>query len=78
MPRSMSDNFRKRFGDPARIKLIYIKDKLLPSQKSFRNEQIIKAYVKVLKGIIGKEITHNEILGKADISKHKNKIFKRT
>ena len=55
MPRSMSDNFRKRFGDPARIKFIYITDKLLPSQKSFRNEQIIKAYVKVLKGIIAKK-----------------------
>ena len=75
MPRSMSDNFRKRFGDPARIKLIYATDKSLSFQKRFRNEQIIKAYIKVLKVIRSKEITHNEILGKADILKHKNKIF---
>jgi len=69
MGRSVSDNFKKRFGDPERIKVQYSKDKVSPSEGSYRNEQLSKAYVDVLRGVLGREPTHDEIIGKVDISK---------
>lgn len=69
MGRSISDNFKRRFGDPARIKIKYAKNKLSPSEGSYRNKQIATAHADVLKGILGREPTQDEILGKEDISK---------
>jgi hypothetical protein len=67
--RSTKDNFKRRFGDPARIKIEYAKDKISPSEDEYRSEQISKAYAGVLKGILGRESTQDEILGRVDISK---------
>ena len=67
--RSAKDNFKRRFGDPARIKIEYAKDKMSPSEDEYRSEQISKAYVGVLKGLLGREPTQDEILGQKDISK---------
>jgi hypothetical protein len=61
--RSTKDNFKRRFGDPARIKIEYAKDKISPSEDEYRSEQISKAYAGVLKGILGREPTQDEILG---------------
>ncbi len=61
--RSAKDNFKRRFGDPARIKIEYVKDKISPSEDEYRSEQISKAYAGVLKGILGREPTQEEILG---------------
>jgi len=61
--RSIKDNFKWRFGDPARIKIEYAKDKMSPSEDAYRSEQISKAYAGVLKGILGREPTQEEILG---------------
>ena len=69
MGRSVSDNFKKRFGDPERIKVQYSKDKVSTSEGSYRNEQLSKAFVDVLRGVLGREPTHDEIIGKVDISK---------
>ncbi len=66
--RSISDNFKRRFGDPARIEIKYAKDKLSPAEKSYRNEKMATAYVEVLRGILGREPTQDEILGKVDVS----------
>ncbi len=71
--RSTSDNFRRRFGDPARIEIRYAKDKMTPSEDSCRNEQISKAYAGVLKGVLGREPTQEEINGKTDIAWHLKK-----
>jgi len=69
MGRRISNNFKRRFGDPARIELQYPKDKLSLSEESYRSEQLSKAYAGVLKGVLGREPTQDEIIGKADISK---------
>lgn len=68
MGRSAKDNFKRRFGDPARIKIEYAKDKMSPSEDEYRSEQISKAYAGVLKGVLGREPTQDEILGIKDIS----------
>ena len=68
--RSVSDNFKKRFGDPARIKIEYAKDKIVPPEEVYQSEQISKAYAGVLKGILGREPTQDELLGKIDINKN--------
>jgi hypothetical protein len=57
--RSTKDNFKRRFGDPARIKIEYAKDKISPFEDEYRSEQISKAYAGVLKGILGREPTQN-------------------
>ena len=67
--RSIKDNFNRRFGDPARIEIEYAKDKIASSEEAYRSEQISKAYTGVLKGILGREPTQDEIIGKTDISK---------
>jgi len=74
MGRSLSDNFKRRFGDPARIKVRYATDKMTSSEDLYRSEQISKAYAGVLKGILGREPTQDEILGKVDVSKTAPKI----
>jgi len=71
--RSIVDNFKRRFGDPARIKIEYAKDKISPSEDAYRSEQISKAYAGVLKGILGREPTQDELTGKKDISRFLNK-----
>lgn len=74
--RSISDNFKKRFGDPARIEIRYAKGKILPSEELYRSDQLSKAYTGILKGILGREPTQDEILGKADISTKSRKKLK--
>ena len=69
MGRSVSDNFKKRFGDPERIEIKFETGKLSPSEEARRNEATATAYVDVLRGILGREPTHDEIIGKVDISK---------
>ncbi len=71
--RSAKDNFTRRFGDPARIKIEYAKDKISPSDDAYRSEQISKAYAGVLKGVLGREPTQDELSGKEDITRHLNK-----
>jgi len=66
--RSAKDNFKRRFGDPARIKIEYAKDKMSPSEDAYRSEQISKAYAGVLKGVLGRDPTQGEILGEVEIS----------
>lgn len=65
--RSAKDNFKRRFGDPARIEIEYAKDKIASSEEEYRSEQISKAYAGVLKGVLGRESTQDEIFGKKAI-----------
>ena len=67
----ISDNFKKRFGDSERIEIKFEAGKLSPSEEARRNEATATAYVDVLRGILGREPTHDEIIGKVDISKTK-------
>lgn len=69
MGRSTSDNFKRRFGDPARMEVKYEPCKGSPSEDTCRSEQLSKAYAGVLKGVLGREPTQDEILGKIDVSK---------
>lgn len=71
MGRSVSDNFKKRFGDPERIEIKFETGKLSVPEEARRNEATAMAYVDVLRGIWGWEPTPDEILGKVDISKTK-------
>ena len=72
--RSAKDNFKRRFGDPARIEIEYAKDKISPSEEAYRSEQMSKAYAGVLKGILGREPTQDELSGKEDATRH---LYKR-
>ena len=62
----MSDNFKKRFGDPARVEVKFSK----PSSFGNENADITKAYEAVLKGILKSDPTQDEIIGKKDIARH--------
>ena len=73
MGRRLSDNFKKRFGDPPRIEIKYTKKKLSSTEEVYRSSQIATAHAKVLRSILGREPTQNEILGKVDISKQLKK-----
>jgi len=67
MGRSVLDNFKKRFGEPAKIELRYAKAKTPPSEDAYRSAQISKAYAEVLKGVLGREPTQDEIFGEANL-----------
>lgn len=73
MGRSAEDNFKKRFGDPMRVDVEYSKNRTSPSQKDYQSKQLSKAYVEVLRGMLGREPTQDEIIGKADIARHLKK-----
>ncbi len=74
--RNIKDNFNRRFGDPARIKIEYAKDKISPSEDEYRSGQISKAYAGVFKGVLGRDPTQDEIIGKIGISKTKKREAK--
>lgn len=65
--RSTSDNFKRRFGDPTLIEIRYDKDKIAPSEEAYRSGQISKAYAGVLKGILGREPTQDEVIGNTEV-----------
>ena len=65
--RSAKDNFKRRFGDPVRIDIRYAKDKISTSEDSCRSEQLSKAYAGVLKGILGRESTQDEVIGNTEV-----------
>ena len=69
MGRSIKDNFKRRFGDPARIEIRYAKKKLTPSEESYRNTKVATVYREVLRKFLGREPTQDEILGNMDIPK---------
>jgi DNA-directed RNA polymerase specialized sigma subunit len=69
--RSMSDNFKKRFGDPARIKIQTETKKASFPEESYRSQKIAEASIDILRGVLGREPTQDEILGKVDISRAK-------
>jgi len=45
----------------------------MPSEHSHRSDQLSKAYTGVLKGILDREPTQDELSGKEDITRHLNK-----
>lgn len=69
MGRGVSDNFKRRFGDPGRIEVKYETGKLSPSEELYRSEKTTVAYAEVLRGVLGREPTQDGIIGKVDISK---------
>lgn len=74
MSQKIAGNFKKRFGD--RINLVYADKPSSASERQMQNSKICKAITSVISGILGREPTHNEILGIDDIflkKKRKNK-----
>lgn len=67
--RSAKDNFKKRFGDPARIKIQLETEKTSFAEKSHRSQKIAEASIDILRSVLGREPAQDEILGKADIAK---------
>ena len=72
---SISDNFKKRFGDPERIEIKFEAGKLSSSEEARRNEAMATAHVDVLRNLLGREPTNDEIIGKVDISKKLRKKY---
>jgi len=71
--RSIKENFKKRFGDPARIGVKYDTGKVSSAERSYQNENVAEAYIDVLRHLLGREPTHAEVIGKVDISKRLSK-----
>ena len=71
--RSIKDNFKRRFGDPGRIEVKYEIGKGSPSENTSRSEKLSKACAEVLRGLLGREPTQDEIIGKTDIARHLKK-----
>ncbi len=69
MGRSISENFKRRFGDPPRIEIKYETKKASFDERAHRNQKMVEATIDVLRGILGREPTQAEILGEVDISK---------
>ena len=69
--RSTSDNFKRRFGDPPRIALRFDKKKASFVEEADRNKKLAEAATDILRGVLGREPTHDEIIGKVDISRAK-------
>ena len=69
--RSTSDNFKRRFGDPPRIILKLEAKKASFVEESDRNRKLAEATTDILRGVLGRELTQDEILGKVDISRVK-------
>ncbi len=73
MGRSTSDNFKRRFGDPARIKIQLETKKASFTEESYRSQKIAEASIDILRSVLGREPTQDEILGKVDISRAKKR-----
>ena len=69
MGRCISDNLKKRFGDPANIEIKYAKKRLSLSEEEYLNGKTATAYTDILKSLLGREPTQDEVLGKVDVSK---------
>ncbi len=67
--RSVSDNFKKRFGDPERIEIKFEAKKVSFVEEADRNKKMAEAATDILRGVLGRKPTHDEIIGKVDISK---------
>lgn len=74
--RSIKDNFKRRFGDPVRIEVKYEIGKGSPAENTSRSEKLSKACADVLRGLLGREPTQDEIIGKTDIVRHVKKLGK--
>ncbi len=71
--RSTSDNFKRRFGDLERIELKLETKKASVVEEADRNKKMAEATTDILRSVIGREPTHDEIIGKVDISKTKKR-----
>jgi len=69
MGKRASDNFKKRFGDPPRIEVIYPNKKLSVEEQEIQSKRLVTGYVGVLRGLLGREPIDKELLGKVGISK---------
>ena len=71
MGQRMSNNFKKRFGD--RVSMVYRGKPLIASEQKLQNEVLAKAVIEVLKGILKREPTNEELLGIVEIKSIKIK-----
>lgn len=68
MGRSLSNHFKRRFGD-RKITVIYPEKSLEGADRRIHNEKIFQAFTSVLAGILKREPTANELSGLEDVSK---------
>lgn len=59
MGRRISNNFKRRFGDPARIKIQLETEKTSFAEKSHRSQKIAEASIDILRGVLGREPTQD-------------------
>ena len=64
-------NFQDRFGD--RFSVVYLDRPLAPADRKSHNESLCKAITEVMRGILKREPTQEELLGLEDISTHKRR-----
>lgn len=74
--KSAKENLKQRFGDPMRVDVNYSKNTISLSEEDYQSKRLSKAYVEVLRGVLGREPTQDEILGKKDISAKLRKKYK--
>lgn len=73
MGRSTSDNFKRRFGDPPRIALKFDKKKASFVEDADKSKKLADAAIGILRGVLGRDPTQDEILGKVDISERRRR-----
>ncbi len=71
MGQPMHVKFQKRFGD--RISVIYTDKTPPPAIQKIQNEFLAKAIFQVLSGILNREPTQDELLGRVDLSTAKRR-----
>ncbi|MBI5872873.1 MAG: hypothetical protein HZB36_01860 [Candidatus Omnitrophica bacterium] len=69
MRRTVHDNFKKRFGDPPRIEIKFEAKKASFVEEADRSKKMAEAATGILRGVLGREPTQDEILGRVDIAK---------
>jgi len=71
--RSTSDNFKRRFGNPPRIVLEFEAKKASFVEDADRSKKLAEATIGILRGVLGRESTQDELIGKKDIARHLKK-----
>lgn len=72
MGRSIADNFKKRFGGTGpKFECQYPKGRKTLSERKYRNQRLADVYRELLKSILGRDPTDDELFGRVDISKLK-------
>jgi hypothetical protein len=77
MGKRADNNFKKRFGDPPRIVVKFEQKPLDSEERKYRSRRIADAVKAILTDLLGREPTHDELIGRVPIAENDIKKVKR-